>query len=161
MKMENYYVIECYDKKGNLKWTDKIINDVVTEGLNDNLDKYFKGSAYTAAFYIGLTGGAPVTVAAGDTLVSHPGWTEVADYSGDRQGLVLGAVSAGSVDNSANKAQFSITGIATVGGAFVCTAATGTSGVLYGVGAFTGGDKSVESGDTLNVTVTLTAANAP
>jgi hypothetical protein len=66
------------------------------------------------------------------------------------------------VDNSASKAQFSINATATIGGAFIVTNSTkgGTTGILYGGGAFTEGNRSVVNGDTLNVTVTLTAAAA-
>ena len=155
--LENYYQIECIGPDGHVKWTDEIKNLVVIAGRTDLLAKYFKGSSYTAAWYVGLTDGTP-TVAAADTLASHSGWVEVAGYTGTRQALTLGTPSAGSVDNSASKASFAITGTATVGGAFVCTVTSGTSGTLYGAGAFTGGDKSVGDGDTLNVTVTLTAA---
>ena len=160
--LENHYVVECYDADGKLKWSDEFDNLITNAGLDDNLDKYLKGSAYTAAFYVGLTDGTP-TVAAGDTMASHAGWVEVVAYSESvRQTLTLGAVSGQSVDNSASKASYSINGTATVGGAFIVTDSTksGTTGTLYGVGAFTGGNKSVTSGDTLNVTVTCTAASA-
>lgn len=96
-------------------------------------------------------------------MASHAGWTEIQDYSeGVRQTLTLGTVSSQSVSNSASKAVFSINGTATVGGAGICTNSTkgGTSGTLYGAGAFTGGNRSVISGDTLNVTITCTAAAA-
>lgn len=157
---ENHYIVECIGPDGKLKWTDEFDNLVTNEGLNDNLDKYLKGSAYTAAFYVGLTDGTP-TVNAADTMSSHAGWTEVTDYSeSTREALVLGTVASQSVDNSASKASYSINATATVGGAFITTVNTkgGTTGTLYGVGAFSGGDKSVDNGDTLNVTVTCTAA---
>jgi hypothetical protein len=96
-------------------------------------------------------------------MSSHSGWVEIADYSESvRQTLTLGTVSAKSVSNTASKAVFSINGTATVGGAFVVTNSTksGSTGTLVGAGAFTGGDKSVGSGDTLNVTVTLTASSS-
>lgn len=161
--LENVYRVECFDPAGNLKWVEEIRNLVTNEGLNDNLDKYLKGSAYTAAFYVGLTDGTP-TVAAGDTMSSHAGWAEVVAYTeANRPGLTLGTVSGQSVDNSASKASFSVNANGTtIGGAFVVTNNTksGTTGVLYGVGAFTGGDKSADNGDTLNVTVTCTAAAA-
>lgn len=160
--LENHYHVECIAPDGKLKWEDEFDNLVTTEGLNDNLTQYLKGSGYTAAFYVGLTDGTP-TPAAGDTMSSHAGWAEVTDYSeSTREALTLGTASAGSIDNSASKASFSINGTATVGGAFVTTNSTkgGTTGTLYGVGAFTGGDKSVSNGDTLNVTVTCTAAAA-
>lgn len=162
IKLENWYHIECIGPDGRLKWTDDIRNIVVNAGLNDLLDKYLKGSAYTAAWYVGLTGASP-TPAAADTMSSHGGWTDDATYSNaTRPALTLGTVSAQSVDNSASKAVFNINNTATIGGAFVTSSSTksGTTGTLYGVGAFSGGNKSVGNGDTLNVTVTLTAATA-
>ena len=73
----------------------------------------------------------------------------------------MGTVSGQSVDNAASKASYTITGgPSTVGGAFVATVATGTGGLLIGGGAFTGGDKAVDTDDTLNVTVTSTLASA-
>lgn len=159
---ENYYVVSCYSRKtGKLKWVEKFKNLVVNEGLDDVLDKYLKGSGYTAAFYVGLTDGTP-SVAAGDTMASHAGWTEVTAYDeAVRQTLTLGSVSSQSVDNSASKAVFTIdTNSTTVGGAFVTTNSTkgGSTGTLYGGGAFTGGDKSLDDDDVLNVQVTCTAA---
>lgn len=152
--------VECFGPDGNLKWFDVFDDLVVNEGLNDSLDKHLKGSAYTAAWYVGLTDGTP-TVAAGDTMSSHVGWAEVTAYTeATRPALTLGTVASGSVDNSANKATYSINATATVGGCFVATdnAKSGTTGILYGAGAFTGGDKALANGDTLNVTVTCTAA---
>lgn len=163
IQLENIYEIECVGPDGKVKWVETIHNLVTTEGLTDNLDKYLKGSGYTAAFYVGLTSGTP-SVAAGDTMASHGGWTEVVAYTeGTRPALTLGTVAAGSVNNSANKASYSVNANGTtIGGAFIATNSTksGTTGVLYGVGAFTGGNKSADSGDTLNVTVTCTATAA-
>lgn len=131
-----------------------------TVGLNDSLDKHLKGVGYTAAWYVGLTDGTP-TPAAADTMASHAGWVEVASYSeATRPVLTLGAVANGSVDNSASKASFSINAPTTIGGAFIVSVNTksGSSGILYGVGPFSGGDRAVQAGDTLNVTVTATAS---
>ncbi len=155
------FEVECYDKHGNLKWIDTIKNLVVNVGLDDSLDEYFKGSAYTAAHYCGLTDGTP-TVAAADTMGSHAGWTEVVAYSETtREAMVWGAVASQSVDNSGSKASYSINANSTtIGGAFISTDDTksGTTGILYGGGAFTAGDKSLDDGDTLNVTVTASAS---
>ncbi len=151
------YLVECHGADGALKWAEEFHNVVVTTGLNELLTDTFKASTYTAAWYVGLTAATPSFVA-GDTMASHGGWTESAAYSeGARQTLTLGSVTSGSVSNSASKAVFSINGSATVGGAFVANNSTksGTTGVLYGGGAFTEGNRSVVSGDTLSVTVTL------
>jgi hypothetical protein len=160
-QLKTHYRIECRDVDGKLKWVEEFDNLVVTEGLNDSLDKHLKGSAYTAAWYVGLTT-ASDTFAAGDTMASHAGWVESTAYSNaTRPALTLGTVSGGSVDNSASKAVFNINATATIGGAFVASNSTkgGTTGILYGGGAFAA-DRSVISGDTLNVTITCTAAAA-
>jgi len=167
--LQNIYHVECYDKHGNFKWEDVAYNLVTSVGLDDILDKYLKGSSYTAAHYVGLTDGTPTT-AAGDTMASHGGWTEVENYVAAspnvRPTLTLGSVSSQSVDNSASKASFVISIVSpdstTIGGAFLVTDSEigGTAGVLYSVAAFTLGDKGLNGGDTLNVTVTCTAASA-
>ena len=161
-QMSTAYTIECIGADGQVKWIEDFHNLVTTAGLNDLLTQYFKGSAYTAAFYVGVTASTP-TFAAGDTMSSHGGWTESSAYSqSTRPSLTLGTASSGSIDNSASKAQFSINGTATIGGAFIATNSTkgGTTGTLYGGGAFTEGNRSVVSGDTINVQATLTAASA-
>ena len=152
--LSDLFEVECFDKHGNLKWKDTIKNLVVNEGLDDVLDKYLKGSGYTAAHYVGLTDSTP-TVAAADTLASHAGWAEVTAYDeATRQVYTPGTVSGQSVSNTASKAVFTIsTNATTIGGCFLCTDIT-----LYGGGAFSAGDKTLDDDDVLNVTVTATAA---
>jgi len=157
----NRFHVECHDKHGKLKWADDFENLVVNEGLDHALEQHLKGSGYTAAWYVGLTDGTP-TVAAGDTMGSHAGWTEVEDYDeAVRQTLTLGAVSSQSVDNSGSPAAFTIdSDDTTIGGAFIATDDTkgGSGGTLYGGGVFTAGDKTLDDDDTLSVTVTCTAS---
>jgi len=159
--LKTHFHIVARDPQGNIKWTDEFDNLVVNAGLDDSLDKHLKGSSYTAAWYVGLTDGTP-SVAAGDTMASHAGWTEVTAYDeANRQTLTLGSVSGQSVDNSASKAVFTVsTNDTTIGGAFITTDDTkgGSSGTLYGGGAFSAGDKTLDDDDTLTITVTLTAA---
>lgn len=160
LSFSNHFKVECFDRDGKLKWVEEFDNLVVDVGIDDALDKYLKGSGYTASFFVGLTDGTP-TVAAGDTMASHAGWVEVTAYSESvRQTLTLGTVASKSVDNSASKAAFSINATTTVGGAFIATNSTkgGTTGILYGAGAFSGGDKAAADGDSLNVTITLTGS---
>ena len=123
-----------------LRWKDDFHNLVTTEGLNDLLTQYFKGSSYTGAFYVGLK--ATGAVVAGDTAASHGGWTEITGYAeAVRQTLTLGTASAGSIDNSSSRATFSINAATDVYGAALWTNSTkgGTSGKLYGGGFFAGG----------------------
>lgn len=146
------YDVVCRGPDGQIKWREVTRNLITTEGLNDVTSKYFKGSAYTAAHYVGLKGTG--SVSAGDTLASHAGWTEITAYTGNRKALTLGTVSGGTVDNSASKASFAINGTANVYGAFLATVSSGTSGVLYSASDFSV-NKSVTSGDTIEVTCTV------
>lgn len=161
MRLKGVYHFECFDADGSLAWSDTCQNIITNEGLDDVLDKYYKGSTYTAAHYVGLTDGTP-SVAAGDTMSSHAGWSEVTAYSeAVRQTFTAGTVSSQSVDNSGSKASFSINGTTTVGGAFLSTNSTkaGSTGTLVSAVALTGGDQALSSGQTLDVTYTLTNAD--
>jgi hypothetical protein len=142
------------------KWADEVPNLVTTVGKNDLLDKYLAGSAYTAAFFLGLKGTG--TAAAGDTQASHAGWSEVGGanapaYSqGTRPAPSWAAASGGSKATSA-AVTFSITSSGTVAGGFLTTNSTkdGTTGTLFSAGDFSGGSKTVANGDTLSVTYSL------
>lgn len=158
-RMRTLYHVECRDAAGNLKWVEDCENLITTAGATDLLAQYFKGSAYTAAWYVGLYKGTG-TLAAGDTMASHAGWTDSTDFSNaTRPAWTGGTPSAGSVDNSASPSVFNINATATILGAYLVNNSTkgGTTGTLYGIAAFAA-SRSVVSGDTLNVTVTLTAS---
>ena len=159
-KLGGFFEVWCYGPDGSLKWQDTAHNLVVNEGLDHILDILLKGGTQTDPWYVGLTDGTP-TPAAGDQLSgTHAGWTEVTAYTGDRKEFVDGAVSSQSVDNSASKASFAINSDSTtIGGAFLFSAATGTTGTTLSVAAFTGGDKSADNGDTLEVQYTFSAAD--
>ena len=150
------YEVTCIGADGQTKWSEMFRNLVTTAGKNDLLDKYFAGSTYTAAWYLGLVDGASTpTYNAADTSASHAGWTENVSYSNStRPAVSWASASAGSKASTATS--FSISGTATVAGAFLIANSTksGTTGVLYSAGSFTGGNRSVASGDTLNVTYT-------
>lgn len=153
--------VECFDKDGNLKWGTSEHNLVVNEGLQSMNTQYFKGSTYTAAFYLGLiTGpGSGTTFAAADTLASNS-WTEFTDYSGSRKAVTFGTATTADpsvISNSASPSQFTISGAGgVVAGAFLCTVSSGTSGVLFSESDFQSpGDRTVVAGDTLNVTYTF------
>jgi hypothetical protein len=152
----------CYDKNGNLKWEEKNNNLVVNQGI-----QYMAGTALTSVaqlttWFIGLYGaGASNTPAAGDTMASHAGWTEVTAYSqATRVSAVFATATTANpsvVTNSASVAVFTMNGSTTVGGAFLTSNNTkgGTTGTLFSASDFTGGDRTVVNSDTLNVTYTF------
>jgi hypothetical protein len=147
-----HFVYDVTDlrRDGTVRWHEHFHNLVTTEGKNDLLDKYFKGSSYTATWYMCLKGTG--SAAAADTLASHAGWSEVTPYSGNRPAITFGTSSAGS--NTATAVSYSINATATVAGACVASVNTGTAGKLYSDGDFAA-SRSVLSGDTLNVTLTV------
>lgn len=157
------FTVQCVDQDGNVKWTAEKHNLVVNVGLKDMNDKYFTGSSYTAAWYIGLYGSASTNnPAAGDTAASHAGWTEVTDYSqSTRPAAVFAAATTADpsvITNSASPATFSMNATTTVGGAFLISNNTkgGSTGILFSASDFQApGDRSVVSGDTILVTYTF------
>ena len=164
-KATGRFRMECYDKDGLLKWEAESQNLVVNVGL-----QYMAGTALTSTtqittWYIGLYGaGASNTPAAGDTMSSHAGWTEVTPYAGARPTATFAAATNANpsvVTNSASPASFSINATQTVGGAFLTSGsvAGGTTGTLFSASDFQSpGDRSVVSGDTLNVTYSFSLA---
>jgi len=157
------YSLECRDSEGNLKWVMDGKNLVVNEGLQDMNTQYFKGATYSATWYIGLYGAASANnPLATDTAASHPGFTEIVPYSNaTRPAASFGTATTADpsiITNSASPASFTINATATVGGAFLISDSTksGTAGVLFSASDFAApGDRTVASGDTLNVTYTF------
>lgn len=162
-KMSGRWDFVCRDKNGDEKWRDVIDNMIVNVGLDYMLDVSLSGATATTAWYIGLTDGTP-TPAAGDTMSSHAGWAEVAAYDESvRQTWDEAGVSSQSITNSASAAVFTIsTNSTTTGGAFLASSSTKseTASTLFSVGAFSAGDKLLDDGDTLTVTVTYTLADS-
>lgn len=161
LRMTGAYHVDCYGPDGVLKWSDDIHNIVTTAGKNDLLDKYLAGSAYTAAWYVGLISATGYTSApvAADTAASHATWAEDSNYSAaTRPAAAWSAATAGSKSLSAAIA-FSINATTTIKGCMLISSSVkgGTGGILYSAGLFSGGDKSVASGDTLNVSYTAAA----
>lgn len=157
------FTAKCLGPDGQVKWETEAHNLVVNQGLQDMNTKYFKGSGYTAAWYIGLYGAAASNnPTANDTAALHPGFTEITPYSNaTRPACTFGTATTADpsvIDNSGSVASFTINASATVGGAFLISDNTkgGTAGVLFSAADFAApGDRAVVSGDTLLVTYTF------
>ena len=169
--LEGRYTFTCYDKDGNIKWTDGIENLTTNVGRANLLDSYFANTGGGAVVMGLMTYNAvPVsTPAYTDTQSSHAGWFEAGaanapSYSGTRKTPSFSSATSAnpSVLSTASAVVFSMTGSGDVTGAFIniggSSTIDNTTGTLFSAGNFTAGAKSVTSGDTINVTYTLSAA---
>jgi hypothetical protein len=166
------YHVSCFDKHGKLKWKDTIDNVVTDVGANQLLDSAF-GSGPVAGPFLGLISsvgytGIPVV---GDTMGSHAStshvWVEAGNGSNypnwstpasNARATISFAAAAARAKALSSAASFIIaTNGGTIKGCFMVfgTGAVATnnntSGVLYSAGVFSGGDKVVSIGDTVNV----------
>lgn len=154
------FTIQCLDADGNVKWVEEFPNLVVNTGLQYMNTQVFKGVTYTATWYMGLIN-TGATYLAADTMLSHSTWTENVGYSQVSR-PTMGFGTATTADPSvitSTTTVFSINATGVIAGAFLTTDNTksGTAGTLFSEGNFTVGDRSVVSGDTLNVTYAFSA----
>lgn len=157
MPLHGRFEIECHGADGALKWREVVDNLVTTVGVNFMFDTLYRGSAYTAAWYVGLKGAG--SAANSDTMSSHPGWSEVTAYSNaTRPAFSPAAAASRSSTNTASPAAFTINGTATVAGMFLTTNNTvgGTTGTLFNATDFSA-SRGVISGDVLSVIYTISA----
>ena len=165
--LEGVYEAKCYDVDGNLKWSDSIENLTTNVGRQNLLNFYFISPSATNAIVMGLKGTG--TAAYTDTQAAHAAWLEVGStnaptYSGTRKTPSFTTTTSANpaVLTTSASVVFSITGSGTVAGAFINAAGSSaidnTTGILFSAGDFTAGSKTVSSGDTINVTYTLSAA---
>jgi len=177
--IQGWYDVKCYDSEGNLKWEDTAPNLVMAVGKQALFDYYFgatgtAGGTASGTNYLGLCGGT-ATYTAADTMSSHT-WSEVGlanapTYTGNRQSINWTAASSSGTTptnvttKTGGAITFAMTSSGTVNGCFInCGASASatkdsTTGVLYSAGNFTGGSKTVASGDSLAVTYTTTATS--
>ena len=177
--IQGVYHVVCRDSEGNIKWEDDAPNLVMAVGKQALFDYYFGatgtgGGTASGANYLGLCGGT-ATYAAADTMASHT-WTEVGGtnapaYTGNRQSPSWSAATSSGTTPSnvttktASALTFAMTSSGTVNGCFINSGASAsatkdtTTGILYSAGNFTGGSKTVASGDSLAITYTTTATS--
>jgi hypothetical protein len=171
-KGKGKYFAQCFDKDGNLKWEAEADNVMTDVGANQLLDSAF-GSGPVAGPFLGLissVGYTGIPVAA-DTMGSHAStnhvWVEAGNgsnyplwstpASNARVAVSFSAASGRAKAISAVASFVIATTGGTVKGCFLVfgTGAVATNnstaGVLYSAGVFSGGDKVLGVGDTLNV----------
>jgi hypothetical protein len=171
LSLLGHYTATCVAPSGDIKWTDEFDNVVTTLGVNlmFNVALASTQSYNVTGPFIGLfsTAGYTTGPSSGDTMASHGGWAEcgssLAPGFSARSSVVMSTASSAAISLSA-AAAFSITSSGNVKGAFLVYGSGATNvissntGTLFSAGLFTSSDKAVSSGDTLNVSWSLTGA---
>jgi hypothetical protein len=160
------YHVQAYSPNGELKWEDTFPNTVTTTGKNFILDTVFSASVVPTS-YVGLISstGYSSSPVAGDTMTSHSGWFETSGSYyptvANRTSASWGNASSGTKALSPAASFSIITNGGTAVGAFIVSGSDASStvgqakGVLISSGSFSGGNKTLGVGDTLNVSYSL------
>jgi hypothetical protein len=159
--------VVCIGPDGEEKWRDTIVNTACDEGVRLAFDTILAGAAYTVSGpFMGLISSVGYTaIARTDTLANTAhGWTEAGStnaptYTAPRKTMTPWNAAAGSPPSKAltSALAFAITSSGTIKGAIVIYGAgsnnsiLNSGGQLLSAGLFSGGDKPVGNGDTLNV----------
>jgi hypothetical protein len=160
INFQGKFHVVCRDKSGKFKWEVESRNLVTLEGRNHALSVLFNQGTQIATWYL-CPFESDTTILSTHTY-AVPGYTECTAYDeATRVAFVEAAPAAGSLTNSANRAVFTFNATKTIYGmALVSVNTKGDtgSGVLWCASQFTN-SKNVDSGDTIEVTYTLTAAD--
>jgi hypothetical protein len=159
MILTPYWVFEARRRDGRLIYRNVVRNVVTDVGANYVLETAFNDGTNEANWYMGLTGATPVPAPA-DTISSHAGWAEITAYSEVTRSVWNTAAASGrKITNTANKARFTINADSTaIGGAFIVSQNTkgGASGVLFAVAANSGGNQTLDIGQTMDILAAYT-----
>jgi len=149
----DWYMV-CH-RNGEELWREPWKNIVVNSAITYLLDVGIGTGTHITGWYVGLivTGG---TVASGDALSSHAGWTEMTAYTGvSRPKWQPDAVSGKTIDNSTNKATFSISASTAVGGAWLSSQLSAgvesATNTMFAAGMLASERTGLQNGDTLTV----------
>jgi hypothetical protein len=163
------YSFVCRDHEGHLLWEAEAPNGLMDVGVQYLLNA-ISAAPTIAGPFLGLIGGAG-TIAQGDTMGTHAGWTEVGGanipvYTGNRPQPTFSAAAVRSkAITTPASYTFSGTG-ATVMGAFLVLGSgavntkDSTAGVLYSAGLFAPA-QPVVAGNVLSVSYTTTLSYVP
>ena len=162
ISLSGHYGFEVH--RGNKLIDEWDVDNLVTNvGIDDMLEQYFNGSAYTAAHFVSLiddTGGPAPAIT--DTMSSHGTWLELSTgkYNEATRPPLTMAAASGKVIATSAASVFTITGADNFGGAFITTdnVKAATDGILFSAAAF-GAVRALIVDDVLNVTYSLTGAD--
>ena len=176
MAAAGFYEVTCVGPDGKVKWEDRVKNIVTQEGKVVALNAIIKASSFTQTSYMGLISATGYTTPPANTNTAASitttgatnGWNEVVtSVVAARLAPSWGTSTGGSGNASlatSSAVAFSVIGALTIKGCFIVlknlagsgpASATGdTTGALYSAGLFTGGDRIVTNGDTLNCSYT-------
>jgi hypothetical protein len=171
LKLKGKYSAKCFGPDGKLKWEAEAHNVITDEGANQLLDSAF-GTGPVAGPFLGIissVGYTGIPVAA-DTMSSHSSsghvWVEAGNGSNyptwstpasNARVAVSFAAASGRAKSLSAVASFVIVTGGTVKGPFLVFGSgavatnNNTGGKLFSAGVFSGGDKVVGAGDTLQV----------
>jgi hypothetical protein len=165
-KFEGTFIATCRDKDGKFKWQEKTRNLVTNEGLDAILDIMFHADTQITTFYVVLAEDDVTPLATHD--YATPGFTEVAAAIDEatRPEYEEGASSSQSITNNSNKATFTFNDTKVIYGAALVGGGTDANtkddqaggGILWCYAQFAS-SKNVDSGDTIDLTYTLTSAD--
>ena len=166
LKAGGFFTIEHY-RDGKLLDVWEAQNIVTNEGLNYLLNAALANGSQTTSHYIGLFK-SDYTPSSGDTLAA-PGFTEavpVTDYDEAARQIwdyADGGAASQQITNGsgtgATKATFNLAASNTIFGAFLCSVASGSVGVLVASSRFSAG-RAVVDNDQLVITYTIQAASS-
>lgn len=163
MNFKGEYIVDCRDKHGNWKWSERMHNIVTTTGIQHIMRAGLASNATTInVWYVGLMDSLASQATNADAMDSIVGsWTECTEYSEDTRPIWEKSVSGVNVGNTGAKATFTLQVDGTViGGAFLCSSKTGggDSGILLSAAAFAA-EKTGDSGDKLEVSYKIVGSD--
>jgi len=158
LESKGHFVLEHW-RDGTLLETIPFPNGATDVGKQYMLGATFNGTTPITTWYFGLldgTSGTP-TLASGDTMASHPGWTEFVTYDeGNRQTWVKAINTLNNTMASSAAAQFTVSNAvsnpAYIAGGFLTSSSTrgGTAGTLWAHGLFPN-PVPVQAGDVFKI----------
>jgi len=162
MNFKGEYIVDCRDKYGNFKWSEKVHNIVTTTGIQHIMRAGLCSNATTInTWYVGIIGASASAATNADAMGSHAGWTECTLYSEDTRPEWEKSISGVNVGNTAAKATYTLeVDGTTIGGAFLSSSKTGAgdSGILLSAAAFAAA-KTGDSGDKLEVSYKIVGSD--